>query len=100
MPQGFGPGGPGRMEGPGPMMRRGGERGTNMMMMPAMRHLRFTTVPATLEFEGKTFGEIGLLCKGNSSFMGSSRSMKRPFKLDFNDYVKGQKFFGLTKLSL
>ena len=98
--QEFGPGRQGWRPGDGPpMMRRWDQRGTNRMMMP-FRHIEFTSVPATLDFEGKAFGKIGLRFKGNSSFRGSSRSVKRPFKLDFNDYVKGQKFFGLTKLSL
>src|SRR5262249_51647080 len=38
--------------------------------------------------------------KGNSTFMAARNSLKKSFKLDFNQFVKKQKLFGLTKLNL
>lgn len=37
--------------------------------------------------------------KGNSTF-SSTQGLKKPFKLDFNHYVEGQKLHGLTSVSL
>jgi len=67
---------------------------------PPRMHIDFQYVPASLEFEGRTYEKIALRFKGNSSYRSSSRSLKRPFKIDFNKYVRGQKFYGLTKLVL
>ena len=55
---------------------------------------------ATLEFEGQPVGEIAVRFKGNSSFKAARDSLKRSFKLDFNRFVKGQKFCGLIELNL
>ncbi|MEP7338433.1 MAG: CotH kinase family protein [Acidobacteriota bacterium] len=77
---GGGFGGPG---GPGPM---GG--------------IEFPEVKASVEFDGQTLDEVGLRYKGNSTFMASRNSPKKSFKLDFNQFVKKQKLFGLTKLNL
>jgi hypothetical protein len=60
----------------------------------------YTFVRARLEFEGRPVGDIGVRYKGNSSFMAARDSLKRSFKLDFNRFVKGQKFYGLTELNL
>ncbi len=67
---------------------------------PPPMHIDFQYVPASLQFEGKTYENIALRFKGNSSYRSSSRNLKRPFKIDFNKYVKGQKFHGLTRLVL
>jgi len=75
--QGRGPGGPGPMGG-----------------------IEFPEVKATVEFDGQTLEEVGLRYKGNSTFMASRNTPKKSFKLDFNQFVKKQKFLGLTKLNL
>jgi hypothetical protein len=61
---------------------------------------QFPMAPATLEFEGKIYGKIGVRFKGNSSFASSQGTIKRPFKLDFDEFIKTQRFFGMTKISL
>jgi spore coat protein H len=63
-------------------------------------NIDFPEVRATFEFEGQTVGEIGLRYKGASTYMAARNSAKKSYKLDFNQFVKKQKFFGLTKLNL
>jgi spore coat protein H len=67
---------------------------------PPMFERDYPEVRATFEFEGKTIGEIGLRYKGNSSFRSSQFNDKKSYKLDFNQYDKKLRFFGLTKLNL
>ena len=81
---GMGGGGPGR--GPGGNGPRMG--------------IEFKKGTATLEFEGQPYGLLRVRFKGNSSFNFARNSLKRSFKLDFNDLEKGHTFFGLTKLNL
>jgi spore coat protein CotH len=68
-----------------------------VMRMP---EIDFPEVRAAFEFEGKAIGEIGLRYKGNSSFFGARGSLKKSFKLDFNQFDKKLRFYGLTKLNL
>ncbi len=68
--------------------------------MGPMMEREYPEVRATFEFEGKPVGEIGLRYKGNSSFMGSRFNDKRSYKLDFNQFDKKLRFYGLTKLNL
>ena len=65
-----------------------------------MPEIDFPEVRAAFAFEGKPVGEIGLRYKGNSSFMGAQGTLKKSFKLDFNQFEKQLRFFGLTKLNL
>ena len=62
--------------------------------------IRFPYVRAKVSVAGRSFTDVGLRYKGNSSFMAARRTLKRSFKIDFNRFVKGQKFLGLTKISL
>ncbi len=62
--------------------------------------IEFKKGKATLEFEGRTFGDIMVRFKGNSSFNFARNSLKRSLKLDFNDLDQDGAFFGLTKLNL
>lgn len=68
--------------------------------VPGKFGYEFPYVKGILEFDGKTIKDIGIRFKGNSSYMMSSRGLKRPFKLDFDRFVEGQKFCGLTMLNL
>lgn len=61
--------------------------------------LQFPEVKSTIAVDGKEY-VVGLRFKGNSSYMSSSRGLKRPFKIDFNQHVKGQSHEGITKLNL
>ena len=57
-------------------------------------------VQADIKVNGTIFSKAGLRFKGNSSYKSSSRGYKRPFKIDTNRFVKGQKLHGRTKLNL
>lgn len=63
-------------------------------------------VPAELEFEGQTYAQIGVRYKGSygtlfSCFDGAGNRIcpKLSIKLKFNEYVAGQKFYGLKKVN-
>jgi spore coat protein CotH len=49
-----------------------------------------------LEFGGARFGNVGVRIKGN---VGALIEPKRPFKVDLNHFVKGQKIAGLDQLT-
>jgi spore coat protein H len=57
-------------------------------------------VTARVEIAGQKFEKAGLRFKGHSSLMTSRGSLKRPFKIDFNRFEKGQKFLGMSKINL
>ena len=67
-----------------------------------------TWVPATIEFEGNTWTNVGIRYKGNSSLTSGWRSgtLKLPLKLDFDEFedeypeVDDQRFYGFKQLSL
>ncbi|MHC4078083.1 MAG: CotH kinase family protein [Planctomycetota bacterium] len=61
---------------------------------------RFDYVKVRAEIAGHVIQEAGLRFKGNSTFMFTSGTLKRPFKIDFDRYNKKQEFLGLTKLNL
>lgn len=54
----------------------------------------------TVEFGGLTLTNVAVRFKGNGTFLSAMSSYKRPFKLDLNDHVKGQKLGGVAKLNL
>ena len=53
-----------------------------------------------IKFDGKLFKIAVLIFKGNSSYRFAGRSLKKPFKIDTNRFVKGQKLYGRTKINL
>ena len=65
-------------------------------------------VPATIEFDGNTWTNVGIRYKGNSSLTSAWRSgsLKMPLKLDFDEFeddypeIDNQRFFGFKQLSL
>jgi spore coat protein H len=65
-------------------------------------------VPATIEFNGMTWTNVGIRYKGNSSLSSSWRSggVKMPFKIDFDEFeeeypeIDNQRFYGFKQLSL
>jgi spore coat protein H len=85
------PGGPGG----GPGGRPPGDGG----FAPGKFGYEFTYVKGTLEAFGKSYKDVGVRFKGNSSYALSSRGLKRPFKIDFNRYEEKQ-FLGLTMINL
>jgi len=60
----------------------------------------FNYVRANVSIAGRSFEDVGLRFKGNSSFSTARDIPKKSFKIDFNRFVRGQKFLGLTKLNL
>ncbi len=62
--------------------------------------LEYTYVHAIVEEGGKTYKDVGLRFKGNSSYTTTERLLKRPFKVDFNHYDADQRFHGLTSINL
>lgn len=60
----------------------------------------FDYVKAVVEFDGEKPREVGLRFKGNGTYMMSAAGRKRPFKIDFDRFVDGQKFHGMQQLNL
>ncbi|MDO8629432.1 MAG: CotH kinase family protein, partial [Phycisphaerales bacterium] len=94
----LGPGDP-QPQGAGRGPQPGGANPPQRRMM-GMPQTDYPDVSADFQFRGRTYTNVAVRFKGNSSFWTSEGEIKRPFKVDFNDYVKGQKFFGMTKLNL
>lgn len=60
-------------------------------------------VSCDITINGQTFSSVGIRAKGNSSLSMVARddtTDRFSFKIDFNEYVKGQSCFGLDKLAL
>lgn len=59
-------------------------------------------VIADITYNGYEFQDVGIRPKGNSSLrdVANSDSDRYSFKIDFNEYISGQNFLGLTKLNL
>ncbi|HTH48919.1 MAG TPA: CotH kinase family protein [Candidatus Limnocylindria bacterium] len=53
-----------------------------------------------VEFGGVTLTNVGIRYKGNGTFLNSMGTYKRPFKLDLNHTVKGQKLAGVSTFNL
>ncbi|MEE2942158.1 MAG: CotH kinase family protein [Verrucomicrobiota bacterium] len=61
---------------------------------------KFDYAKADIKIDGKLFKDAGLRFKGNSSYRFAGRSLKKPFKIDTNRFVKDQKLHGRTKINL
>ena len=79
---------------------RGGPGGPGPGFRPGSFGYEFDYVKADIELDGQTIKDVGLRFKGNGSYMLSSAGRKRPFKIDFNRFVDGQKFHGMQQLNL
>lgn len=55
-------------------------------------------IPATVIANGRTFNNVGVRFKGNSSFTHPNN--KKSFRLSFNEFVSGQKWNGLKGIHL
>jgi hypothetical protein len=76
----------------------GPEGGRNGLM--AAQGTNFDYVRADLEFGTIQFKDVGVRYKGNGTFWSSRDSLKRSFKVDFNQFVKGQKLAGVSTINL
>lgn len=92
------PGDPGGRGGPPGINLQGSQGGRNGLS--AARGIQFDYVRAHLEFNGRRFNDIAVRYKGNGTYMQARDTEKKSFKLDLNDFVKGQKIAGATKLNL
>ena len=77
-----------------------GPGGPGGAFRPGSFGYEFEYVKADVELDGEKLREVGLRLKGNGTYMLSSASRKRPFKIDFNRYVDSQKFHGMQQLNL
>ena len=57
-------------------------------------------VKADIEIDGETVQNVGIRHKGNGTYIGGLMSDRYSFKIDFNEYVEGQEFRGMTKINL
>ncbi|MBL8819576.1 MAG: CotH kinase family protein [Planctomyces sp.] len=53
-----------------------------------------------LEYQGQTYRNVGIRYKGNYTFMATSQSLKKSFKIDINRNVDDQKLDGMSMLNL
>ena len=60
---------------------------------------QFPYAKTKVVIDGLSLPDTGMRFKGNSSYRFASRGLKRPFKIDTNRFVKGQKLHGRTKLN-
>ena len=97
-PPDFGPGGPGGRGGRGPGMNLQGAEGKRNGLASAIG-IEFNYVHADMEFEGQSFKNVAVRYKGNGTFMQSRGSLKRSLKVDLNEFNKGQKLAGVSKLN-
>jgi spore coat protein H len=74
------------------------ERPRQILRPPSMQAREYPYTKAEIDFDGQTLKDVAIRFKGNSSFRSSQSSLKRPFKMDFNEHVEGQKLDGLTSL--
>jgi spore coat protein H len=65
-----------------------------------MMGLDFKYVHATLTFENKKLEDVAVRYKGNGTYLTSISTLKRPFKVDINKYVKDQSLAGVHTLNL
>ena len=93
-PPGGRPGGPGGPGGPGLQASEGRRNG-----MSGAGGIHFEYVHATLNFEGVPLQDVALRYKGNGTYMDARGSDKKSLKVDLNEFVKGQKLGGVTKLN-
>jgi spore coat protein CotH len=61
--------------------------------------IQFNSVRVAMEFEGVSLDAVSVRYKGNGTFHDSRGTLKRPLKADLNDFAKGQKLAGVSKLN-
>ena len=66
----------------------------------ASRGVQFSYVHATVTINGQTLRNVGVRYKGNGTYFEGVAKGKVSLKLDFAEYVKGQKLGALKKLNL
>lgn len=69
-------------------------------LAPNLSNFEYAFVKAQITFDGETLHDVGLRMKGNSSFSSAVKTLHVPLKLDFNRFIPGQHFHGLSTLNL
>ena len=67
---------------------------------PNLSSFQYAFVKAQLTFDGEKINDVGLRMKGNSSYSSAEKTLRVPFKIDFNRFVPGQHFHGLASINL
>jgi spore coat protein H len=62
--------------------------------------ISYNYVHADLEFGTNRFQDVGVRYKGNGTFLSSRENLKRSFKIDLNEFEKGQKLAGMSQFNL
>ncbi|KAB2660105.1 MAG: hypothetical protein DVB31_14705 [Verrucomicrobia bacterium] len=96
---GFGPGGPGGPGGGGEESFLQGRDGKRNGLSSA-QGIEFRYVHADLAFEGTLLKDVAVRYKGNGTYMQSQGGLKRSFKIDLNEFTRGQKLASQSKLNL
>jgi len=65
----------------------------------ALDHAPFEFVPGTLTIGSETYENVGIRHKGFITFWSTRNKLKKPYKIDFNEYVAGQDFYGVRQLN-
>ncbi len=56
-------------------------------------------IPAKFSDGKITIDSVGVCYKGNSSYNAAGTSPKKPFKIKFNEFISGQKYYGIKILN-
>jgi hypothetical protein len=59
-----------------------------------------TYIKADLVFMGKTYKNVGVRFRGNSSYKAIGTSQKKPFRISMDQYVPGQRLLGYKSIKL
>ena len=66
----------------------------------AARYERELYTPMRIIIDGTTLDSVGVRIKGNNFLNNLDKGKFQAYKLDFNEFVKGQKYNGLKKINL
>lgn len=66
---------------------------------PSYREVEFSYVHADLNFDDVVITNVAVRYKGNGTYLQSRATLKRPFKVDINEFVKGRKLDGAGKVN-
>ena len=67
--------------------------------LSGMMGINFKFVHGDLNLDGQTLSDVGVRYKGNGTYLDARQSEKKSFKVVLNEYVKGQKLSGLSRLN-
>ncbi len=59
----------------------------------------FQYVPGTVTIGNEPYENVGIRHKGYITYFATRRLLKKPYKIDFNEYVAGQDFYGVRQLN-